>query len=75
MDPQPRRRTTPISSCPGCGSRQVEAVATGAWTNVLCHRCGSCWRPGLRATRVDPMTCAGCSARRVCLAALAERSP
>lgn len=62
--------------CPACGNPELRRVGPGAVANVLCHRCGACWErrpPGLR--RVDPVTCAGCASRRICLAALAERSP
>lgn len=75
MDEKARPRPSLPSACPGCGSTRLEPVTTGGWTNMLCHRCGSCWRLGLRTTRVDPLTCPGCSARRICMAALAERSP
>ncbi|HET7721964.1 MAG TPA: hypothetical protein VFK43_18480 [Acidimicrobiales bacterium] len=65
-----------LPSCPECGNRRLQPVGPVAPTNLLCHRCGACWtRDGDEVSRVDPVTCAGCGSRRLCLAALAERSP
>ena len=65
-----------LPPCPECGNHDLRPVGPSVPTNLLCHRCGACWRravAGLR--RVDPVTCPGCASRRLCLAALAERSP
>lgn len=72
-------KASPLASlafCPDCGNRRLLPVGPVAPTNLLCHRCGACWqRDGDAVRRVDPVTCAGCASRRLCLAALAERSP
>jgi hypothetical protein len=67
-------RVATASRCPACGGQGLRAVPRPP--NLLCDRCGACWQPvdgGLR--RIDPLQCPGCSFRRVCVAALAERSP
>ena len=66
----------PLHFCPDCGNRRLRPVGPVAPTNLLCPRCGACWQrdnDGVR--RIDPVTCEGCAFRRLCLGALAERSP
>ena len=47
--------------CPVCDSSEFEAVS-GEWSvHVVCRRCGTCSRPGLRAlVLTDPDSCPGC---------------
>ena len=62
--------------CPGCGNRRLTPVVSNSSANLLCHACGACWHPErARLISVDPLSCPGCAFRRVCLAALGERSP
>jgi transposase-like protein len=67
-----------LTTCEQCGASGLEQIRV-PWSdaaNFLCHRCGTCWyvQDG-EVRRRDPLTCPGCSRRRVCLAALGERSP
>jgi hypothetical protein len=62
--------------CPNCGDGHLQRVRNREVDNLLCPTCGTCWhRRGRRIERVDIFTCPGCRSRRVCIAALAERSP
>lgn len=76
MDENAELFATSSHRCPGCGNRGLHPIRSSASDNLLCHRCGTCWHPGAQGLcRVDPLTCPGCKHRRICLAALAERSP
>jgi len=58
-----------IDTCPECGSDDLVAVHDGRGTNIFCKACGACWRMSMGwVTRVNPLTCPGCSRRDECLA-------
>lgn len=67
----PLRLAQLLGPCPECGNGRMEAVLDDdGTTNFLCRGCGCCWHAELEWSRlVDPLTCPGCSARRVCEAA------
>jgi hypothetical protein len=54
--------------CPDCGRTEFRVVSDGEAVNFLCLSCQRCWHPEAGyLSRVDPLTCPGCSARSLCL--------
>jgi hypothetical protein len=50
-----------VGPCPVCHNGRLTATFDGVQTNLLCERCGACWRPDVDCVRrVDPAACPGC---------------
>lgn len=57
-----------VVACPRCGNGVLEAVSDGEETNLLCHRCWSCWYWELGfLSPISVATCPGCHHRPECL--------
>lgn len=63
----PEANTSPLGSCPACGSAAFTAVSNGVDVNYRCDTCWWCWNVSYgRASVVDPASCPSCTGAGRC---------